>query len=284
MGLLNYLFKDKEDIAKEIGIDAETRIKVWKEYLDSYDKKYGLAANLLKSAGSMQIVQDIEILIPKELVDIEKEKKNEKEILKDFKMLTSTKWSNRIVDLKDVIIDEKESESIYEILKRLFRLLKTELHTIKIIKQNPKKYEDYSHYLCVLIITAEFKINTLFGHILVKEKHKDTQELVHKIIRGEHISKEIETEERKLVKKFRAIMGEESHHELRQLAHIIYEELLKYMVHFANDMPAEQRLSEFVNNDKILSDIIRKYHPRFSKEKIQAIIKAFRWVFEHGNI
>ncbi len=283
MGLLNYLFKNKESIAKEIGIDAETRIKIWKEYLDSYGKKCSLAENLFKSADSTQLVQDIEILIPKELVDIEKEEKNEKEILKDFKILTSTKWSNQIVDLKDMIIEEKEAESIYEILKRLFELLKAELHAIKIIKQNPKKDKDYSHYLYKLIVTAEFNLNTLFRHVLVKEKYKDAQELVHKIIRGEHISKEIEAEEKKLVKKFRAIMGEESSHELRQLAHIIYEELLS-MVDFANDMSAGQKLSELVNNDKTLSDIIRKCHPRFSKEKIQSIIKAFRWVFEHGAV
>ena len=281
MSLLNP-FANK-NLGKEISLDVGKRIKILEEYLNSYIKKYKLAKGLLESTDPIKLVQEIETFIPRELVDIEGERKNEKELLRDLIKITSNTWSNRVYDLEVVIKEEKDSESIIEILKRLSELLKTELHTIEIIKQKPKNIKDYLRYLYTLIVTVEFNLNSLFRNMLERDELKDIQKLVYKIIRGEHIAQEIKSEEQKLYELFRRIMGEESSHDLRQLAYIIYEELLD-MVDFANDMSAGQKLHHLVNNDKVLINIIRKYHPRYSEKKIKAIAMAFRYVFEHGNI
>ncbi len=281
MSLLNP-FANK-NLGKEISLDVGKRIKILEEYLNSYIRKYKLTKGLLESTDPIELVQEIETFIPRELVDIEGERKNEKELLRDLIKITSNTWSNRVYDLEVVIKEEKDSESIIEILKRLSELLKTELHTIEIIKQKPKNIKDYLRYLYTLIVTVEFNLNSLFRDMLERDELKDIRGLVYKIIRGEHIAQEIKSEEQKLYELFRRIMGEESSHDLRQLAYIIYEELLE-MVDFANDMSAGQKLHRLVNNDKVLINIIRKYHPRYSEKKIKAIVRAFRYVFEHGNI
>ena len=281
MSLLNPF--TKKNIGKEIHLDVEKRIKIWEEYLNSYIKKYKLAKGLLNSTNPIELVQEIETFIPRELVDIERERKNEKELLRDLIKITSNTWSNQVHDLKGVIKEEKDSRSIIEILKRLSELLKIQLHTIEKIKQKPENIKNYLDHLYKLIVTVEFNLNSLFRDMLEREELKDIRELVYKIIRGERIAQEIESEEQKLYKVFRRIMGEESSHDLRQLAHIIYEELLN-MVDFANDMSAGQKLHRLVNNDEVLINIIRKYHPRYSEKKIKAIVRAFRYVFEHGHI
>lgn len=283
MGLLNHI----ESCAEEIGADAETRIRIWKNYLDTYIKKHDLAVGLLKSTDPIKLANDIELLIPKELVDIEMEEKNEKEILRDLRKITSKKWFSEFFHLKEVFLEEKEVKSIYAIFKKISDVLKAELHTIKLIRQNPDKINDYLGHLYRLIVVIEFELTSLFRHTIfrhgVSENILKIRELVLKIIRGEHIAQEIESEEEQTFKKFRKIMGEESHHELRQLAHDIFNELFE-QVDFGSDTSAGEKLRKLANDDALIKKIIIRNHPHYPEEKVKAIIKAFKYVFEHGNI
>ena len=280
MGLLNNLFP-KEDIAKEISKNVEKRIKIWNEYLETYLKKEKLAKELLKSPNYKQIIKDIETLIPKELMDMEKEEKNEKELLKDFKRLTSVKWGNQVFDLKEIIQQERDVQSIYSILEKLSELLKAEINIIKVINKNPEKIGDYLDYLYKMIVSQEFNLNTLFRHRLVRVEFKETQELVHKIIRGEKILHEIETDEEKFSREiFKEMAKDESKSKYRKLGEDIFSELAEMagapLSKSEDILEGIERMEGFMANDKIIYNIIRKLRPKYDDAKIKIVITVFR--------
>ena len=64
MGFLNDIFEKKKTGS------SEDRLIIWQRYLDSYIQKKDLAMAMLDSDNPIKLAGEIEILIPKELVDI----------------------------------------------------------------------------------------------------------------------------------------------------------------------------------------------------------------------
>lgn len=292
MGLLNRIFGKKKDPVKELLKDIEFCKKVWINYLMNFSSKEQAAQKLLTERGRegrlvnspelvIAAIKEIENQIPKEFIDIEEEKRKESQIIKNLEKLTKRTASTKIFQLKEAIQKkEKTITATYGILKKLAEILSAELHAIKLINQNPTNSEAV-YGLYKLIVSEEYHLIGFFKNMLSRKDYEESQELIHRILAGEEIEKERETEEEKLIKDYKDIISDvDSEHELRELALGVYEHL-KEEIDFMKDAEAQEKLNALVEDDKKLREAIKTSRPNWPEKRIKAFIEAFRYAYYH---
>ncbi len=273
MGLLNRLFGSKKRVVEEVIRDIEQITRLWADYIRTYDKKVVLIRRFdesnLSVAEKLSILEEIESLISRELVDISEDKKTKKEILADLKSLVSKNELRRLEGLKDVVYWKEQgwNESVQKLLKKLLKVLQTELQVIRLIKANPERnLEAVDVQLYELIYTTESKIYYSFS-CAEENMARRVSDSVHKVLAGEKQSKSLMP---KLTKPTKPIIA------IKSLTRPVYEEILELT-------KEEGKLDELISDEKQVTEIILEHYPRAKKEKIQSIINAVRYFYENPD-
>src|SRR3989338_4220253 len=116
MGLLNHLFGNKKSIAKELVMDDNKRMNLWRKHISNYYKREALCkhfsfgnidAALNNFEATRKVLTQIESLIPSELINIRDEDKEDKEILTDLERL---KNNAEIGNLIGILVEETRKQ------------------------------------------------------------------------------------------------------------------------------------------------------------------------------
>lgn len=151
MGLLNRLFGSKRSLGREIVLDSQRISELWDTYLSTYPKKL----DLVKSDSTVfastifggpepkwrGMLQQLEELISTELVNIGKEQRTMDELLKDMNTLAyDIHEKGEIHDMHRIISEETDIDvAVRRMLKKLCRILQTELEVISTIGEDREK-------------------------------------------------------------------------------------------------------------------------------------------------
>lgn len=303
MGILNHLFGGRKGLAKEL-IDKEKRIEILKKhpnlYLQKSEKaKYFSFKNIddaLKNFnGLLEVLQEIEGMTKKELIDIEGETKNGEVIILDLKKLSSTQSNDETVSLLTNMGEGVDlQKNVLKLLQKLYDVLSTELHAIKHIEKKIEKKElenlkDLLLDLFKLIFHQEAYLWKAFMNdsFLDKDIPLKIDKIARAILFEEELKEEVITLEEKFVRSTHNIMQDDSsEHHYRKLAENIFSDLIEEAANklygafpFSSNKKAEKGLKEvenMVNNDALLFRIIKKNRPRYDDKKLKLVMEAFR--------
>jgi hypothetical protein len=298
------LFGGRKSLAKELASDSEKsrkqRISFFNKLVKLYPAKeekvkyfsYKNIDNALKNpAELLSVLQKIEEMILSEIVDIEGEEKLDSEIIRDLKKLSSTESNSKTISLLKSIGDgEDVQENVLKIFRKLHEVLSTELHTIQLIKNNPKNIKELLLNLFGLIFHQEAHLHKTFmpdtfsnDEITLKVKN---------IAKAVLLEEELEEEELKTDEKFirsmaRTMGNEYSEHHYRKLAEDIYTDLLDEAgAPFSDFDEADiglKKVEAIVNDDARLLKIIKENVPKYSEEKLRQVMIAFRKAYSPAS-
>ncbi|MBW2974569.1 hypothetical protein KY366_02530 [Candidatus Woesearchaeota archaeon] len=293
MGLLNHIFGDKKDIAKELAVDNEKCIPLWEQHISNWKQREQLCkkfspANMRKAPPAsneiLPILEKIESLISPDLITIGDEKKLEEEILDDMGRLKEIK---EIESLSQIFLYEKrKKEALVKLFGETYDVLEIELHLIELIKEWPPNVEKLLKHLFKLIFYHEDELYKPFRKELF---NKSTNEAISRFVRAvllqEELKEEIESEEEKFARDISEKMREGSKHHYRRLGEDIFSELVDRVQLLRSEDITEgiKRLEDLIENDDLLYKMIKKLRPRYADVKIRAVILAFRKAFNMGE-
>lgn len=197
MGLLNHLFESTESIAKEIEKDDEAIIKHWKSYHDTVSKKKELIDNLHLDDTLQNSLQELKKLLELEVLDISNEEKEESELISDLEIVEHSKKIKNIHKLEQCLgYAETKYEYVYKLLQQVYSILTYQMQLIIQLQAGPKDGEKLiSHLKSQLELEVE---------ILNKIAKIDTfHNLFSALVKGEHIIKTMDSQEKKLLQRMR---------------------------------------------------------------------------------
>lgn len=301
MGLLNHIFGNRESAAKELLMDNEKRMVLWKQHLANYSKKDELAhhfsfGNIDKAMhdfnATERVLNQIEELIPPELVNINNEEKLDHEILSDLGKLKS---SEEYFNLAKSIVEEmRKQEKLIALFEEIYFILKTELHLLKLIKKRPANTRELLLQLFRVISVKEGVLYKVFREDdytkFYEHNHRIIGELAKSIILQEELKKELEIDEEKFVKKMIKSMRpaeSETQGRYRELGEKIFQELTGISDALPSKVKDIAKIIEMaekrMQNDAIMHLIIKKLRPRYDDAKIKATMQAFRGAYDLGH-
>jgi acyl carrier protein phosphodiesterase len=195
MGILNRLFGTEESISKHALKDEETISKDWNEYRKTIQEKQQIISQLSNSFGKVrQVVSRLKQLIDSEIVDINDENIEEKDLIKNIRKLEHSQRINRLHQLeKSLCYMESRHKYVYELLRHLYAVLKSENDIVlKIEKNNDlRKFRSYCEE-----ISKEFAIEI---EIIQKIDERETfTEMLSEIVRGQHIIHKLDKKEKRM--------------------------------------------------------------------------------------
>lgn len=298
MGLLNHLFGSRRAIARELGLDADARIKLWETHLENHRKREeiskffnrGNIENALNNPEQLEVVlKQLDDLISRDIIDIEGEEKLEDEILLDIKLLVE---SDEIRALNRAIAEEpKKQEKLKELFRKIHNMLLLELHIIKRLRQGALKKRELLHGLFNLVFYNEAELYALFREELYFKESRDLFGTIKNISRS--ILLEQEFDESKIAAETEFInmaikrMGPNSRHSFRKLGEDIFRQLMQ----IAEDrMEPDYDLGHIVTemerlmyDDNLMMQLLiqSKDRLKLSEEETMWTIKAFRKAYGH---
>ena len=298
MGLLNHLFGNKKSIAKELVMDDNKRMNLWRKHISNYYKRealckhfsFGNIDNALKYFETTKKVLDqIESLISSELINIKEEDKDDKEILADLESLRS---DAEIDDLLGILVEEKQKQTaLLSLFKEIHDTLLVELYMIRLIRKKPFNVKEILLKLFTLINNREFMLYKVFNKEYFsnenKESHAKIVQFARAIILGQELKEEIETDEEKFAKDMLRLMAPgESKKGYRKLGENIFS-----LLDNAAEVPLKgegiligiKKMERLMKDDEFIYKLIKKLKPRFDDTKIRAAIIAFRKAYDFGH-
>ena len=294
----------KKSIAKESKYDAEKLANLLEKNFENYPEKRSIArkfskdvidSTLLNVNAVFEALTKMEGLISKELVNIDEEERDEKEVLADLEIMISSKSREEIFKLNDQIVLELEKQAAFvKLFAKIHDALKLELHVIRIVLKNPKNIKELLINLFSLVYNREDDLYTIFMRKSFgkDEDFQKIKNIANKFILEARIEKEIQSEEDKFIGSMvKAMSNEESKHRYRILGEDIFDMLLEEAGapwSTGNEFEKGFKLfDELVQNDKTLYDIINKIiksrHLKYTDAQIPLIMKAFRKSFDLGH-
>jgi hypothetical protein len=241
-------------------------------------------------------------LISEEFVHIKDEERSEDEVWKDIEDLRANRkaWK-RIADLSSAVIQGEEKEkNIREILKKLYHVLKVELHLLALVKrrrEQGKSVESELDRLFRCILSAELSLFSPFlSYGLDGAAKGKNDEIALAILSGKQLKtvavvkkviKELISADERFIREAVEIMGgEESKHSYKKLGEAIYGEILEMVGAPFNDddscLAGVEKSWEIIEDDKVLFQILKKLRPRYDDKKIRLMMAAFRRAFDEG--
>jgi len=297
MGFFNHLFGNRSDIAGEIGFDAKKRLSLWSEHLANFPKREALAkffsyANVDNALNNLpeldRVLAEIESLVSKDLVSIEDEEKTQDEILQDIERLISSRDGYAVSHLTSIVARQA---AIFNILKKLYRMLKVELHAIRAVRKNPNR--NFLLNLFKLIFHEEASINNGFMAECYSKYGKDTWEDLDRLAKAtlleEKLTEDIQSAEETFIRMAVQEIGSEKRRKYRRLAEDIYYDLLEIIgAPFRTPEDFDRGLEELerlVLDDNTLQKLILKNKRRLklTDEQVEWMIKAFKKSYEYGH-
>jgi len=300
MGLLDFIFGDKQDITKKLFIDKNKRLSLWNMHLVDFTKREELSKHFNSKnvdqaienwEDTLKVLKQIGSLVSSDLINIHDEEKLEKEIAKLLKKLRSF---GKIEQLTDTLVHEKRKQAtILAVFQEIHDTLKTELLLLKIIEQKPANVKDLLLQLFRLIFFHEAMLYKPFiqeNYRTEKNKpvHAEITKLATMVLLQKKLKEEIETDEEKFVKQMVKQMGdEEPKRRHRALAEGIYWELSVLAgapMPSSNDLTKGiQKMEKLMTNDALMYKIVKKLRPRYDNTKIRTVIIAFRKTYDLGH-
>jgi len=298
-----HLMSGGKGISKDIVLNRRRLLELWKEHLQNYAYREDLArlfkpgelnnAKVVKSNRYWEdlqpVLDKIEALISKDLINIDQEEKREEDILSDLKALTSDESRKDIIGLTDAIVNEfNKLKPLIQLFKKAHDILKLELHLIRLIRTKPKNFVDLLRGLFKLIFHEESRIYRIFKEeefVYDKAAFFEVERIATAIFLGEELKEEEADAEKVFVKLAVKIMGDSSsENEYRKIGEYIYIELAK-LIHpiefqLGNVQEWSERFRELVLNDVILTNAIKavflREHKQLDEKHLKSIILAFR--------
>ncbi|MBR9701116.1 hypothetical protein GOV11_04590, partial [Candidatus Woesearchaeota archaeon] len=275
MVLFNHLFGNSKNLAKELIMDDNKRLVLWKKLMHDYEEREKLSKHfnhhnvetaLKDFEATEKVLAKIEALIPQDLVTIDDEEKTDEEILADLK---SVKIRNDIENLSFTIRDAKEKQAhIIELFHEILRVLKTELKIIRIIRKNPPNIRDLMLQLFELIYRREEYLYMIFQKRYYYEEsyhiHDYVTKIANAILLEEKIEEEKETDAEKFAREMESEMMKhmssyESEHEYRVLGEEIFLKLAEMSGAPSTDiLKGINRMEAFMAKDELMSKLISK--------------------------
>ena len=299
MGLFNRLFGSNKSIAEESKLDAAACLELWKEHLTNSAMREEISKHFsyknvdafLQDAELYErILAQLEDLISKDLVSIEGEVKNEEEIIADLKSLVA---SDRVYATSHIPSIVARQQRLLEIFGKLYFMLKTELHAIRLLRRNPKNAREILLYLFKLVFHDEPLIYSMFRPENYSTEDlgnwEDIQNITKAILVGETLREDARTAERAFISLAVKHMGQDSKHKYRRLAERVYYELLEMIgAPFQNPediMDGVQKLEEFISYDNLLRKLIvkNKGRQKMTNDQVEWMIRAFRKSYGYGH-
>ncbi|GEM_PF-2142635 len=299
MGLFNYLFGESSQV-QSLKINSKKRRALWKKLLEEYPQKESLSKffkfdevdNAMKHPKELEITLNaIEALIDKELVHIDEEERTEIEIITDLKKLNSRENRNETENLNFILGEKSQKqEAILNLLKKIHEVLKLQLHTLKLIKTNPKNKRDLLLQLFTLIFHSEAMLYGKFTSTRIDEgTKKRIEEIIHAILNEEKYEEAASDVNEIILEKMIAQMRDDtSKNKYRKYAVKIYSNLAEIC---GAPLPRDEELTLGINkldaliknNENELLKIVKKNLPKkTTKEEVELIARAFKKAYEKG--
>ena len=297
MVLLNHLFGSPKAIAKELIMDDNKRISLWTEHVSNYASREQLSkhfkfdkvdAALKDFETTKSVLDEIVALISPELVNIENEEKTDKEILADLNKLKTNDQLDKLSD--DAVFLSQKQAVIIEIFNEILVLLKTELHLIKLIKQNPSR--ELLLELFKMIFHKEARLYIIFREQFFCEEskpiHQNIMRIAKAIILEQEVKELLETAEEKFAREVISKMDPSgSKNKYRTLGEDIYFELTEMVdAPFSKGdevLEGIRQMEELMKDDKLMYVLIKKLRRSYNDTAISGIILAFRSAYNLGH-
>ncbi|QQG38441.1 MAG: hypothetical protein HYS32_02425 [Candidatus Woesearchaeota archaeon] len=195
MGLLNHLFDSAEKIAKRIGVNDESIIKNWKDYISTISRKKKIIDELSLDNNFQSNLQELKSLLALELVDISDEEREESELISDLEAIEHSQRVKRVQRLEQCFeYVEPKYEYVYRLLHQLHSILKSQMHLVTKLQMESRDTEKLiSHLKSQLELELEILKNI--------EKIETFHDLFLALIKGEHIIRTMDVREKRLLKK-----------------------------------------------------------------------------------
>src|SRR3989344_2879918 len=298
MGLFNHLFGSKKSIAKELVMDDNKRMNLWKKHVSNYYKRESLCkhfsfgnidAALNNFEATRKVLTQIESLIPSELINIRDEDKEDKEILTDLERL---KNNAEIGNLIGILVEEtRKQTALLSLFQELHDTLLVELSLIRLIRKEPSNVKDLLLKLFRLINNNEFILYKVFNKKYFfdenKENHTKIVKLAKAIILGQELKKEIETDEEKFAKDMlRLMVPGESKKGYRKLGENIFfslTEIIGAPFKAEGILQGIKKMEKLMKDDVFMYKLVKKLKPKFDDVKIRAVIISFRKAYNFGH-
>lgn len=201
MGLLNHFFGSAESIAREIGLDDEYILNIWKHYVETISEKRRITARLGPDSSLQSNLEELSRLLKLELVDISNEEKEESELISDLEAMEHSQKIKQVHKLEQCLgYSETKYEYVYELLRQLYSILKSEMHIVKsLLMRSEDTQVSISH------MKLQFELEE---EIIKKIEGIETfQGLFVALIKGEHIIKSMDSGEKRLLEKMQNRAG-----------------------------------------------------------------------------
>lgn len=195
MELLSHLFRTNEAVAKGIDLDDESILKSWTKYSKTIPRKKELIEALRLDSKLQSNLQELRSILAYELVSVHDEEIEEKELIHDLERIEHSQKIKRVHRLEQCLgYAETKYEHVYELLRQLYSVLKSQIHlTEKLLTgvKNPER----------LIAHLKSQLELELEIIKQIERIETFHNLFSTLVKGEHIIREMDSKEKKLLNK-----------------------------------------------------------------------------------
>jgi hypothetical protein len=289
MGLLNHLFGDNKKAAKRLELDEEKRLVLWDAHLNNFPQREALAKHfrfgqyieqaLINFDETRRVLQQIEALIPPELITLEEEEKEEEILLRDLDKLRNDLNIGSIA--RELVQEKKKQAALLIIFKEIHDTLILEHHLIKLVLRKPSK--ELLERLFRLIFFNEAALYKAFRAESYSQgsisEHAAIVKLARSVLLEQELEEEIETEEDLFVKAMVAKMAYGKSGRYRDLGEDIFlalTERAKASLTEDEDIgDAALKMDTMIEDQRTLYLIVRKLRPKYKEDKIRLVIDAF---------
>jgi tetratricopeptide (TPR) repeat protein len=302
MGLFGHLFGDTERDMKELVKKDSKRMNLWKKHVYNFKERERLSKlfnyknvdeTLQNFEETDKILKKIEALISTELVNIDEEEKTDEEILADLEELEKRKdWFVKL-SYTVVAVKQKEQE-ILKLFREIHKILKAELHLIRLIRKKPENVRELLLKLFHVIFHYEPPLYHVFkDRYFSKENkliHMHIEKIARYIITQKRFTEEAETDSEIFAREVLEGMGfrDKPEKEYRKLGEDIFRALFKEAgAPWDKDVDTVDAINymekNFKENDRVMYKIIKKLKPKYDDVKIKIVILAFRKSYKSGD-
>jgi len=199
MGLLNYFFGSTEANAKEITLDNDTILKIWKEYLETVPAKNAIIGKLHADKNLNSSLQELKKLLDLELTDISGEERDEAEILADLEKIEHEERIKKVKRLKQCVGYAKTKyEHVFGLLQHLHSILQAQMNLVAMLLAGSEDAETLISHIKAQVELEQEVIKQVKGI-------KTFDALFSALAKGEHIIQQMTPREKLLYKRMKKL-------------------------------------------------------------------------------
>ncbi len=203
MGIFTKLFGSAESAAKKGELTAKEIEALWQQILKIYSSKREIILNLGKAANLKESIASLYPLIDSEIKDVSLEEKSESNLISDLEKIEHSHKIKNLHRIENCLAyPENHYEYVLHLMHKLHSCLKSQMHIVKKLRNSPKNPEKLVSHLAMQ--------HEIEHEIIMKMqnaatfKAKSSIQLFAALATGEHILKEMDKREKKLLAKMEA--------------------------------------------------------------------------------